>query len=52
MTDSDMLLRIQELLAREIASDGVEWSSDTLELIADLLNSNGYRIRDIEDRDR
>ena len=43
MNDHDMLLTIQEML------DGVEWSADTLAEIADLLTSNGYVIRDIDD---
>jgi hypothetical protein len=46
MTDSDLLLQIQELL------DGVEWTPDTLENIAWLMNEHGYRIRDRDDRDR
>ena len=42
MNDHDILLTIQDLL------DGVEWSTDTLSQIADLLSSNGYLIRDID----
>lgn len=45
MTEGELLLAIQERL------DGVEWSSDTLEEIADMMRSNGYRIRDCDDRD-
>ncbi len=39
MTDHEIVLAIQELL------DGTEWSADTLECIAGLLQSNGYVIR-------
>jgi hypothetical protein len=44
MTDTELLVAIQQLL------DGVEWTPDTLERIAELLNANGYRIPDQEDR--
>ena len=49
MTDREIVLAIQELL------DGREWSPDTLECIAGLLQHNGYVIRDcngehVEDR--
>jgi hypothetical protein len=44
--DHDLLLAIQNRL------DGVEWSSDTLEEIAALMVASGYRIRDLDDRDR
>jgi hypothetical protein len=43
MDDHDLLLSIQELL------DGTSWTPATLDLIADLLNQNGYRIRDFND---
>lgn len=46
MDDHDLLLAIQNRL------DGVEWSSDTLEEIAGLMVASGYRIRDLDDRDR
>ena len=46
MTDHDLLLTIQELL------DGVEWTPDTIEIIAELMTENGYRIRDLNDVDR
>jgi hypothetical protein len=42
MTKSELLQAIQEML------DGVEWTPDTLENIARLLNDNGYPIRDTE----
>ena len=45
MTDHDLLLTIQELL------DGVVWSPDTLDSIAELLRENGYRVRDKHDQD-
>lgn len=45
MDDRDILLEIQGEL------DGVEWTLDTLETIAALLRDNGYRVRDINDRD-
>lgn len=43
---SDVLLAIQEKL------DGVEWTPDTLEEIAQLLIDNGYRVRDRDDCDQ
>jgi hypothetical protein len=43
MNDHDLLLAIQELL------DGVEWTPGTTAEIAELLNANGYAIRDLED---
>lgn len=46
MSDHDLLLAIQEKL------DGVEWTPDTLEEIADLMHDHGYRIRDRHDGDR
>jgi hypothetical protein len=42
MTDHDALLAIQELM------DGVEWSADTLDGIAKIMVSAGYRIRDLD----
>ena len=45
MDANNLLLRIQELL------DGVEWSPDTLDEIAELLRANGYRVRDLDDSD-
>jgi len=46
MDDHTLLLAIHELL------DGVEWSPDTLEQIAQLMMDSGYRIRDVDDVDR
>jgi hypothetical protein len=46
MNDSDLLLAIQERL------DGVEWTNDTFEEIAQLMVNSGYRIRDCNDVDR
>jgi len=43
MNDHDALLAIQEIL------DGVEWSADTLPRIAEILESAGYRVRDLND---
>ena len=45
MTDHNALHRIQELL------DGVEWTPDTLEAIADIVREAGYKVRDLEDKD-
>lgn len=45
MTDHEIVLEIQAML------DGVEWNSDTLSQVADLLIGNGYRVRDLEDVD-
>ena len=41
MNQQDALLAIQELL------DGVEWTPDTLDNIAAILEQAGYRVRDI-----
>jgi hypothetical protein len=41
--DYKLLLAIQRLL------DGVEWTEQTLDEIAVLLDENGYRIRDVID---
>lgn len=46
MNDHEIVLAIQQEL------DGVEWSSDTLEAIAEILVRNGYRVRDLDDKDR
>jgi hypothetical protein len=46
MNDHDLLLAIQELL------DGVEWTCETVETIAEMMVESGYRIRDKNDRDR
>jgi hypothetical protein len=40
MNESELLVAIQGML------DGVEWTAETLSDIADLLNANGYRVRD------
>lgn len=45
MTESEALLAIQELL------DGVEWTPDTLNEIAQIMIRAGYRIRDLNDVD-
>jgi hypothetical protein len=45
MSDHDAMLAIHHLL------DGEEWSSDTLDAIADIMEMAGYRIRDCNDRD-
>ena len=44
--DHDLILEIQERL------DGVEWTPGTLNEIAHLLVESGYRVRDLDDRDR
>ena len=46
MSDNEIVLAIEELL------DGTEWTPDTLDQIAALLQANGYRVRDLDDRDR
>jgi hypothetical protein len=46
MNDHDALLAIQELM------DGTEWSADTLEAIARVMVSAGYRIRDLDEVER
>ena len=43
MTDNEILLAIQQEM------DGVEWSPDTLDAIAQLLNANGYAVADLDD---
>jgi hypothetical protein len=45
MNDHEAMLAIQQAL------DGVEWTADTLECIAEILLQAGYRIRDLDDRD-
>lgn len=40
MDDHQIVRAIQKLM------DGVEWSPDTLDSIADLLNENGYPLRE------
>lgn len=42
MNDHDLLLAIQELL------DGTEWSADTIEQVALLMEQNGYHISDFD----
>lgn len=42
-SDHNALLEIQELM------DGVTWSPDTLEAIAEVLGAAGYRVRDNEE---
>ena len=42
MNDHDAMLAIQEQL------DGVEWSTETLESIAEILTSAGYEVRDLD----
>lgn len=43
MTDHDAMLAIQELL------DGVEWNSNTLSEVANILQHAGYRVRDLDE---
>lgn len=43
MTDRELLLAIQKVL------DGNEWSPDTAEAVARLLNENGYPIAPPDD---
>lgn len=45
MSDHDAMLAIQQEL------DGVEWTADTHERIAEILQQAGYRVRDLDDRD-
>lgn len=45
MQASDALLAIQELM------DGVEWTPDTLNQIAVILQKAGYRVRDLDDNE-
>jgi len=41
MTDHEAMLAIRDLM------DGVEWNSDTLEAIAEVITEAGYQIRDM-----
>jgi hypothetical protein len=43
MDDHEIVLKIQELM------DGVEWTPETLDEIAELLNNNGYKVKDIDE---
>ena len=43
MTDSDLLLAIQELLS------GTVWTSDTLDEIAELMRESGYEIKEVKE---
>jgi hypothetical protein len=45
MTDHEIVVAIHKLL------DGVEWTPDTLQTIATILNEAGYSIRDLNDVD-
>jgi hypothetical protein len=45
MNDHEAMLAIQQEL------DGVEWTADTLEHIAEILQQAGYRVRDLDDHD-
>jgi hypothetical protein len=45
MDDHDAMLAIQQEL------DGGEWTADTLERVAEILQQAGYRIRDLDDHD-
>jgi hypothetical protein len=45
MSDHEAMLAIQQEL------DGIEWTADTLDRIAEILQHAGYRIRDLDDRD-
>jgi hypothetical protein len=38
----------QALLAIQESMDGVEWTPDTLERIAEILEQAGYRVRDTQ----
>jgi UDP-N-acetylmuramate-alanine ligase len=44
MIDHEAMLAIQQEL------DGVAWTAETLERIAEILRQAGYRIRDLDDR--
>lgn len=43
MNDHEAMLAIQELM------DGVEWTPQTLNQIADIMEKAGYRVHDIDD---
>jgi hypothetical protein len=45
MDDHQAMLAIREQM------DGVEWNSDTLSAIGDIMMSAGYRLRDLDDVD-
>jgi hypothetical protein len=45
MSDHEAMLAIQQEL------DGTEWTAETLERIAEILQQAGYRVRDLDDRD-
>jgi uncharacterized protein YllA (UPF0747 family) len=45
MNDHEAMLAIQQEL------DGVEWTAEALERVADILQQAGYRIRDLDDRE-
>jgi hypothetical protein len=45
MGDHEAMLAIQQEL------DGVEWTADTLERIAEIVQQAGYRIRDLDDHE-
>jgi hypothetical protein len=45
MNDHEAMLEIQQEL------DATEWTAETLERIAEILQHAGYRIRDLDDRD-
>jgi hypothetical protein len=45
MNDHEAMLAIQQEL------DGTEWTAETFERIAEILQHAGYRIRDLDDRD-
>ncbi len=45
MTPDEALLAIQQEM------DGVEWTPDTLDRIAEIMVKAGYRIRDLNDVD-
>jgi hypothetical protein len=45
MNDHQAMLAIQQEL------DGVEWTAETLERVAEILQHAGYRVRDLDDRD-
>ena len=45
MTDNEILRCIQAIMS------GAEWSADTLDDIAEVLNANGYAVADLDDAD-
>jgi hypothetical protein len=44
MSPHEALMAIRELM------DGVEWTPDTLDKIAQILNRTGYTVRDLNER--